>query len=67
VYIRQFFIAASHRRRGLGRACFERLRSEQFPPGARIHFDVLTLNPDGQRFWQSLGFQPYSLAMRLTP
>jgi GNAT superfamily N-acetyltransferase len=67
VYVRQFFIAADQRGLGLGRRAFELLRTTEFPPESRIHLDVLATNPPGQRFWQSVGFEPYSVAMRFVP
>jgi RimJ/RimL family protein N-acetyltransferase len=67
VYVRQFFIAREWRGQGLGGAAFRLLMERVFPPQARIHLDVLITNPRGQRFWQSLGFQPYSTAMRFSP
>jgi ribosomal protein S18 acetylase RimI-like enzyme len=67
VYIRQFFIRREHRSRGLGRQAFDLLARQCFPTGARVHLDVLATNPNGQRFWESLGFQSYSTALRLEP
>ena len=65
VHLRQFFIARDVRGRGLGRLAFGLLRSEWFPADAQIHLDVLAANPRGERFWESLGFQKYSTAMRI--
>lgn len=64
VYIRQFLIVREHRGRGLGRQAFRLLESQWFPPGSQIHLDVLATNPRGERFWESLGFGAYSVAMR---
>jgi RimJ/RimL family protein N-acetyltransferase len=65
VHVRQFFIVRERRCRGLGRQAFGLLINTVFPPGAQIHLDVLATNPRGRRFWESLGFQHYSTAMRL--
>ena len=65
VYIRQFLIQREQRNRGLGRQAFDLLARQCFPTGAQVHLDVLATNPAGQRFWESLGFIPYSTALRL--
>jgi GNAT superfamily N-acetyltransferase len=67
VYLRQFFIEPARRGLGLGRQAFALLRSTEFPAGAHLHLDVLATNPRGQRFWEAMGFQPYSIALRLDP
>jgi ribosomal protein S18 acetylase RimI-like enzyme len=66
-YVRQFFIQRELRGRGLGRRAFGLLTTTTFPPGSQIHLEVLASNPRGQHFWESLGFQLYSAALRLTP
>lgn len=60
VYLRQFFIAQTFRRRGLGRQAFERLKAEVFQE-ARVHVEVLASNERGVAFWRSVGFKPYSM------
>jgi len=67
VYIRQFYITEQHRRQGLGRRAFALLVAEQLPAGSRVHLDVLSHNARAQEFWASLGFRPYSVAMRYVP
>ena len=67
IFVRQFFIQRDLRGRGLGRRAFALLTTTTFPPGSQIHLEVLATNPQGQRFWESLGFQLYSAALRLTP
>ena len=65
VYIRQYFIKRLIRRHGVGRSAFEQIRAAYFPPDAVIALDVLTTNPDGRRFWESLGFKSYVENLRL--
>lgn len=65
VHLRQFFIVREHRSRGIGRRAFDILRTTMFPLGSQVQLDILTTNLSGQRFWESLGFQQYSTAMRL--
>jgi GNAT superfamily N-acetyltransferase len=61
-YLRQFFICREHRRKGYGTAFFRELLEAL---GERaIDIDVLYWNEAGIRFWESLGFQPRSIAMR---
>jgi GNAT superfamily N-acetyltransferase len=67
VYIRQFFIVRERRNRGVGRQAFTLLTTSVFPPGSQIHLDVLATNPRGRLFWESVGFQHYSTALRLIP
>jgi GNAT superfamily N-acetyltransferase len=67
VHLRQFFIVRECRSRGLGHQAFGLLATTVFPPGAHIHLDVLATNPRGHHFWESVGFQHYSTAMRLVP
>ncbi len=67
IYVRQFFIARDRRRHGIGRRAWAMLSKEVFPSGSHIHLDVLATNPGGRHFWASLGFQPYSMALRLAP
>jgi ribosomal protein S18 acetylase RimI-like enzyme len=64
VYVRQFFIRREWRKRGIGRTAFDLLMRDFFPPDATLTLDVLANNPAGQRFWQGLGFQPYSFTLK---
>ena len=63
VHLHQFYIDRAHRRLGVGRRAFGLLASTRWPPGARITISVLEANPVGRRFWNALGFQPYSVTM----
>lgn len=67
VYVRQFFIARDQRGQGIGRRAFDMLLRDVFPPGAHVHLDVLATNPRGARFWETLGFHPFSTALRRAP
>jgi len=60
VQLRQFFIAASHRRQGLGRWFVQRLRTRYFPRRSRVVLDVLDSNAQGRAFWSAVGFEPYA-------
>ncbi len=63
VYIRQFYIAAHHRRQGLGRAAMDWLRAHQWAQAPRLRLDVLAGNQGGIAFWHALGFTDYCLTM----
>lgn len=65
VFLRQFVIDAPLRGRGLGRALFERLAAEVFPPRREIRLDVLHGGPVG--FWSALGFATKTTGMRRAP
>lgn len=67
LHVRQYYIVEDYRRQGLGRACFERLRREVFPPDMPIGLEVLTTNPRGNAFWRAVGFAPLYTAMRMPP
>ena len=64
VFLRQFFIERAYRRRGLGREAVAGLK-QHFFGNALLRLEVLTTNPDGLAFWQSLGFKPYAVTMGL--
>jgi ribosomal protein S18 acetylase RimI-like enzyme len=62
-YLRQFFVAHEHRRRGIGRAAFNWLRENPWRERPRIRLEVLVGNQRGIRFWRSVGFEDYCLIM----
>lgn len=64
IYIRQFFIQPSYRRRGIGQVVFERIVSEFFELGVALTLDVLESNPEGKAFWGKQGFVEYHTTMR---
>ena len=67
VYLRQFFIARTWRRGGIGRAVVAALLAEWFPTDATVELDVLEANPAGHAFWRSLGFAPYATTYQRPP
>lgn len=64
VYIRHFYIERAWRGQGVGSIAFERLTQERFPTKCAVALDVVATNPDGQNFWEKLGFTPYFVAMK---
>ncbi|WP_240422006.1 GNAT family N-acetyltransferase [Paenibacillus periandrae] len=63
LYLRQFFICRNCRRKGYGKAAFEKLL--EFLNTKNIDIEVMHLNNAGYEFWKSLGFTERSVYMRL--
>jgi len=63
VYLRQFFIVAEHRRKGIGRQALRWLWDNAWTDAKRVRIDVLIDNHVGQAFWRSVGFADYCLTM----
>lgn len=64
IYVKQFFVQRTYRRRGIGREAFEQIVSDYFPSNAKIMLDVLATNPEALHFWEDLGFRQYSTALQ---
>lgn len=64
VYVRQFYIERSYRRRGIGQMAFEQITNEYFPSHVTLTLDVLESNPEAKAFWHKLGFETYCTTMR---
>ncbi len=64
VYIRQYFIMSEYRGRGIGRSALEMIVDKWLPPDAALTLEVLSGNTSAAKFWESVGFQSYSIAMR---
>jgi len=64
IYIRQFFIQPSFRRRGIGQIAFELIVSDVFDENVALSLDVLESNPEGKAFWSKMGFEVYHTTMR---
>ena len=64
-YLRQFFIAETHRRRGHGRAAIAWLCRNVWQ-GRPIRVEALAGNAAGVAFWRSLGFGEYSVTFEKT-
>ena len=65
VYLRQFFVVATHRRQGIGRAAIEWLCLHAWADSPRVRLDVLIGNADGLAFWRAVGFIDYCLTLEL--
>jgi GNAT superfamily N-acetyltransferase len=62
IYLRQFFVLAEHRRRGIGRAAIGWLRQHAWD-GGRVRVEVLVGNASGIAFWRAVGFADYCLTL----
>ena len=67
IYLRQFFVARTRRRRGLGRQAIQILRHSVFPPDGPVTLDVLVENVSALAFWRAVGFRDYAVTMELPP
>jgi len=65
VYLRQIFVRAENRRRGIGRSLFQWLRQNAWQAAPRIRIDVLVGNRAARCFWESIGFREYCLTMEM--
>jgi GNAT superfamily N-acetyltransferase len=63
VYLRQFFVRADCRRRGIGRAALAWLRENRWDERSRVRVEVLVGNAAGVAFWRAVGFQDYAVTL----
>lgn len=63
VYLRQFYVARTHRRRGIGRVALTWLWEHRWRDVPHISVDVLIGNAAGIAFWRAAGFQDYCLIL----
>ncbi len=64
IFVRQFFVQRTYRRRGIGREAFERITKQFFPSDARVMLDVLATNPEALHFWEDIGFTQYAIRLQ---
>ena len=65
IYLRQLFVKRQMRRKGIGRALVEWLRSNAWQGVEQVRVEVLTGNLDGTAFWKSIGFREYCITMEM--
>ena len=63
VTLRQLFVAAEHRRRGVARNALRWLWANAWSDAPRLRIEVLVGNVSGRTFWQSVGFTEYCITM----
>ena len=62
VHLRQFFVTAQHRRKGLGRQAIEWLSAHHWKD-APLRVEVLVGNEEAIAFWRAVGFTDYCLTL----
>jgi GNAT superfamily N-acetyltransferase len=67
IYLRQFFVVADRRGRGIGCRAVEILRSQIWPGNKRLTVEVLAANERGAAFWRQAGYKDYSLKLEILP
>lgn len=67
IYLRQLFVARSHRRKGFGRQAVGLLREQIWPKTKRRLVEALVKNADVVAFYRSVGFKDYSLCLEVMP
>ncbi len=63
VCLRQLFVKAEHRRKGVARDALDWLWVHAWREAQRLRIDVLVGNTTGRMFWQSVGFREYCITM----
>ena len=63
IYIRQLFVTAEHRRKGIARTAIAWLRKNRWSDTDRLRIDVLVGNSAAREFWKSVGFRDYCITM----
>jgi GNAT superfamily N-acetyltransferase len=67
VYLRQIFVRAGHRRKGVARDALAWLRANVWADAPRVRIDVLVGNAGAIAFWRAVGFSDYCLTMEWDP
>lgn len=64
IFLRQFFVAREHRRRGHGREAMNILRTKLWSAEKFLTVDVLTHNTSAYSFWRECGYVADYIHMR---
>lgn len=64
IFLRQFFICRSERRKGHGRAAVDLLLEHVWPRGAVVTLEALRTNQTAIDFWRAIGFEEYAVTLR---
>ena len=67
LYLRQLFVTRNRRRKGIGRAAVEILRTQIWPKDKRLTVSVLVKNEGAVAFWRAVGYKDYSLTLEILP
>lgn len=65
IYLRQLFVKAEMRRKGIGRQAISWLKKNAWKDTQTIRIEVLVGNPAGISFWKAVGFKDYCITMEM--
>ena len=65
IYLRQLFIKAQMRCKGIGREAISWLKKNAWKETRIIRVEVLVGNPEGISFWKTVGFKDYCITMEM--
>ena len=65
IYLRQLFVKAELRRKGIGRQAISWLRENAWKDAEIIRVEALVNNPDGISFWRAVGFKDYCITLEM--
>lgn len=65
VFLRQFFVARSQRRHGVGSQAFQTLKEQYWKAAKSIELETYSWNERAASFWRHLGFEDYLIGYRL--
>ena len=65
IYLRQLFVKAELRRKGIGREVILWLKKNAWKETKIIRVEVLVGNPQGISFWKAAGFKDYCITMEM--
>ena len=65
IYLRQLFVKAEARRKGVGRKVISWLKKNAWKEAKIIRVEVLVDNPEGVSFWKAIGFKDYCVTMEM--
>lgn len=65
IYLRQFYVEAKHRRKGIGKTAMQWLSANPWKNSNRLRLDVLVGNKSGIAFWKAVGFAEYCLTLEM--
>ena len=65
LYLRQFHVSRSHRRRGMGREALALFREQVVKPGQSLTLEAYVHNEEAIAFWRAIGFQDHTLSFRI--
>ena len=65
IYLRQLFVKADTRHKGIGRKAISWLKKNPWKQVKTIRVEVLTDNPNGIAFWKAVGFNDYCMTLEM--